>query len=62
MPKKFWIAWSNQGLEGTRRTNYEQAAADASNLARQYPGKKFYVLEALDYRMLELPPIIEYKL
>lgn len=62
MPRKFWIAWSNCGMQGTRRTSYEQAASDADNLARQHPGKKFYVLEAMDYRVVELPPVITAKL
>lgn len=62
MPKKFWIAWSNHGICGNRRTNYEDAAVDAGRLARSHPGVKFYVLEALDYRMVDLPPMSTVKL
>jgi hypothetical protein len=62
MPHKFWIAWSNHGITGSRRTQYEYASNDANDLARKYPGKKFYVLEAKDWRMVELPPVITTKL
>jgi hypothetical protein len=62
MPKKFWISWSNHGINGPRRTTYDYARQDADNLARQHPGMKFYVLEALDYRLVDLPPVITHKL
>jgi len=62
MPKKFWLVWSNSSWCGTRRTTYEHAKKDAEDLARQHIGIKFYVLEALDYRMVSPPPIVEVKL
>ena len=62
MPHKFWIAWSNHGITGTRQTTHMKAAQEANDLARQHPGIKFYVLEALDYRMAEWSPITTIKL
>jgi len=65
MPKKFWMVWVNDTpTTKYRHTSYASASIEADRLAMMQSniGKKVYILEALDYRMVELPPIVRTKL
>jgi len=58
MPKKFWIVWSN-GYEGAIRRwpTKERALKCAKEVARRFPGRKIYILEALTYSWIPEPQV-----
>jgi hypothetical protein len=59
MPKIFWMVWLHDSpTTNHRHDSYPGAKKEADRIARLNPGKKVYVLEAMDYRMVELPPIV----
>lgn len=56
--EKFFMVWK----EGTpspvkRHPNHSSAFKEAKRIARLHPGKKVYVLEAIDCRWVEEQPL-----
>ena len=46
--KKFWVVWRQDGARPTVRHNSRSSAvAEATRLAREYPGGEFVVFEAI---------------
>lgn len=54
MEEAFWMVWSPSGSAPTHQ-HYclEKAQQEAERLARKVPGRKFYVLEALEMRAVD---------
>jgi len=46
--RKFWMITGEGNLPRVRHETEEQAQREADRLARANPGKKFYVLEAIE--------------
>jgi len=62
-PQKFWMVWMNNTPPPTKRhPSYQLAFEEADRIARKTPGKKVYVLEAMDYRWVEQSPLTYHKL
>ena len=59
-PQKFWMVWVHDTPTTKKRhPTREIACQEADRVARQAPnaGRKVYVLEAMDYRWVEKPPL-----
>lgn len=46
--KKFWMITGDQNSPKVRHANLASAQAEATRLARAYPGTEFFVLEAVE--------------
>lgn len=60
IPRKFFMVWVHDTpTTEHRHPTYELASEEADRIARQPQniGKKVYILEALDWRSVESPPL-----
>ena len=58
MPQKFYMVWLNDSpTTRVRHPSLDQACDEADRIARLNPGKKVYVLEALDFRVEVMHPL-----
>lgn len=49
----FWMVWSPQGHAPTaKHDEFRSAEGEAERLARANPGKEFYILQAVEVRMV----------
>lgn len=54
MEEAFWMVWNPAGGAPTHQHgSLELAQQEAERLARKQPGRKFYVLEALELRSVD---------
>jgi len=59
-PSKFWMVWvQNSPTTEKRHPSLREAHQEANRVACQTKniGKKVYVLEAMDYRFVQHPPL-----
>ncbi len=59
-PQKFWLVWVHDTpTTQHRHCSPQNAQTEADRLASkpENVGKKVYILEAMDYRYVETPPI-----
>ena len=54
--EKFWMIWRVDGQGPTKkRGSLEEAKAEAERLASSLPGRKFMILEAIEYCEIKNP-------
>ncbi len=59
-PQKFWMVWvNNRSAPAHRHPSFALAPLEADRLARipENANKKVYVLESLDFRVVEQSPL-----
>lgn len=55
-----WLVWNpSASFPKYQHSTYEAARAEAERLARQFPGTKFFVMEAVGRALVEKPSIYE---
>jgi hypothetical protein len=65
MPQKFWMVWLKDSPTTKKRHPTKEKAQQEANRIALLPenlGKKVYVLEAIDYRIVNLAPVLRHEL